>query len=217
MLVCALSGCRPGTPPGDPRRAITLGEAITKSNTLETLDLFTRKLNGFPPVILQFRQLKHLNLRTCSIGQLPDEIGTLTHLYRLDLSQTGLTNLTPAICHLSQLSYLWLNDNHLPALPPEMAALTNLAYLNADRTGLSSLPPGLGALANLKWLRLNNNQISAMPADMSGLAKNLKVLYLIGNPIQEAEKDRIRTALPACRVVFETGGTTLNEQQEMMK
>lgn len=203
--------------PDDPLRAITLDEALAKSNTLEHLDLFTRKLKGFPPVILQFKQLKQLNLRTCTIGEVPEAIGTLTNLYRLDLSQTGLTHLTPAISRLSQLSYLWLNDNPLPSLPPEMAALTNLAYLNADRTGLSSLPPGVGTLAKLKWLRLNNNQITAMPADMSGLAKNLKVLYLIGNPIPETEKNRITAALPACRVVFETGWTAHDEQQEIRR
>lgn len=180
-------------------------EALSKSNTLENLDLFNRRLTNFPPAILDFKSLEKLTLRTCNIGRLPDEFGSLSLLKQLDVGQTGLTNLTPAIGQLKQLTHLWLNDNPLPALPPEISVLSSLVYLNADRTFLSQLPEEIGALPNLRCLRLNHNRLTAMPADMSGLAKNLEILYLIGNPIPETEQQRIKAALPGCKVLFQPG------------
>ena len=206
MMGLVLTGCRPpAEAPVDPLRATTVAEAIAQSNTVENLDLFYRRLKGFPPEILTLKHLMQLNLRTCTIGRLPDEIVALSQLSRLDLGQTGLTNLPPAIGQLTELTYLWLNDNPLPALPSEIGKLSNLVYLNADRTLLSQLPQEIGLLPNLKWLRLNGNQLSAMPADMSGLAKNLKTLYLIGNPIPLQEQKRIRDSLPKCNVIFQIG------------
>lgn len=206
LLSLALTGCRPSDEtPEDLFRATTVAEAFSKSNTIENLDLYYRRLHGFPTNILVLTNLKQLNLRTCTIGTLPDDIAVLSELIRLDLGQTGLTNLPPAIGKLTHLTHLWLNDNPLPGLPAEVGTLSNLIYLNADRTQLNQLPEEVGKLANLRWLRLNNNHLSAMPADMSGLAKNLKVLYLIGNPIPEQERNRIRDSLPGCEVIFQAG------------
>jgi Leucine-rich repeat (LRR) protein len=201
-----LTGCRPAAEaPLDPLRATTVAEALAQSNTVQNLDLFYRRLNGFPTDILVLKKLKQLNLRTCTIGRLPDEITALSQLTRLDLGQTALTNLPPAIGELSQLTHLWVNDNPLPSLPQEIQNLANLTYLNADRTQLSQLPPGIGLLSNLRWLRLNNNHLTAMPADMTGLAKNLKILYLMDNPLPEQEQNRIKAALPGCTVIFQPG------------
>ena len=217
LLALVFCGCSPAVnKPPDPLRATTITEALAQSNTIENLDLYYRRLNGFPAAILNLKTLKQLNLRTCTLGRLPDEIAALSQLNRLDLEQTGLTNLPPAIGQLPQLTHLWLNDNPLPALPSEIGGLTNLLYLNADRTLLTQLPQGIGSLSNLKWLRLNNNQLTAMPPDMTGLAKNLKVLYLIGNPIPLEEQKRIRAALPGCNVIFNTGKAK-KQRQELTK
>lgn len=216
LLGLVLTGCRPTTEvPVDPLRAITVAEALAKSNTLQNLDLYARRLHGFPTEILSLKNLKQLNLRTCTLGSLPDEIVSLSHLTRLDVGQTSLTNLPPVIGQLSQLTHLWLNDNPLPALPQELSGLSNLMYLNADRALLTQLPEEIGLLSNLKWLRLNNNQLTAMPTDMSGLAKSLKILYLIGNPIPVQEQNRIRKTLPGCTVIFQAGKSVNNQQQEM--
>jgi Leucine-rich repeat (LRR) protein len=88
-------------------------------------------------------------------------------------------------------------------------------YFNADRTRLTELPQEFGALPNLKWLRLNHNQLTAMPTDISGLAKNLKVLYLIGNPIPEQEQKRIQNSLPDCNVIFHTGSAETKQKLDM--
>ena len=206
LLGLMLAGCSPAVEkPQDPLRTTTVAEALAKSNTVQTLDLFYRRLHGFPPEILTLTNLQQLTLRTCTLGRVPDELAALSQLTRLDLGQTALTNLSPAVGHLTRLTHLWLNDNPLPTLPREIGNLSQLLYLNADRTQLTELPQELGALPNLRWLRLNHNQLTALPADMSGLAKNLKVLYLIGNPIPEPEQKRIRNSLPGCNVIFHAG------------
>jgi len=211
FLALILTGCNP---PGkitiDPFRATTVAEALAQSNTIQNLDLYYRHLPRFPMDILVLKNLQQLNLRTCTLGRLPDEIAALSQLTRLDLGQTGLTNLPPVIGQLANLTHLWLNDNPLPALPREIANLSHLTYLNADRTFLTQLPQELGLLPNLKWLRLNNNRLTALPQDMSGLAKNLKVLYLIGNPISAQEQKRIRDSLPGCHVIFNAGQAEKN-------
>ena len=211
-----LMGCsRAANTPVDPLRATTVAEALAQSNTVQALDLFDRHLRGFPQEILTLKHLRWLNLRTCTLGRVPDELAMLAQLTRLDLSQTGLTNLTPAVGQLSQLTHLWLNDNPLPALPREIGSLSQLMYFNADRTRLTELPQEFGALPNLKWLRLNHNQLTAMPTDISGLAKNLKVLYLIGNPIPEQEQKRIQNSLPDCNVIFHTGSAETKQKLDM--
>ena len=202
LLGLGLSGCQPAdSEPVKPVRATTLAEAMASPDSIRNLDLFYRRLDGFPPDILKLKRLEHLTLRTCTIGSLPDEITTLTHLSRLDLGQTALTNLTPAVGQLTNLTYLWLNDNTLTTLPGEIGRLSKLLYLNADRNQVTSLPPEFGLLPSLKWVRLNNNHLTSLPPDLSGLAKTLEVLYLMGNPIPEAERNRIRKALPNCRVI----------------
>jgi Leucine-rich repeat (LRR) protein len=200
-----LSGCspEPTTPPRNPQRATTLKEAMVAPDKIVELDLFYRRLPSFDPDILKLKNLKNLTLRTCRIGALPEEIGGLSKLSSLDAGESSLTNLTPAVGCLSNVTRLWLNDNSLTSLPAELGQLSNLAYLNLDRNQITALPDSLGRLSNLTWLRLNQNRLTALPVDLSGLAQNLKTLYLMGNPIPDAEKQRIRKALPKCTVIFQ--------------
>ena len=200
--IVLLSGCSPSSS-CDPLRATTMQDAMAAPDQIEDLDLFYRRLNSFPPDILRLKNLKHLRLRTCRIGDLPVDIAYLTGLTTLDMGETSLTNLTPAAGNLVNLTRLWLNDNALTSLPREIGRLSNLEYLNLDRNQLAALPEETGSLHALKWLRLNNNQLHALPDDLSGLAQNLKTLYLMGNPIPDEERIRIRKAIPNCTVYFD--------------
>ncbi|MEI8352127.1 MAG: glycosyltransferase family 39 protein [bacterium] len=195
----------PHTPPltTEPRRATRISEAMQDPEHLETLDLFYRRLDSFPLEIGRMNHLRQLILRTCRIGSIPPEIATLAHLETLDLGETSLTNVPPSVAELKNLKQLWMNDNRLTSLPPELGRLDNLVYLNVDRNALARLPDTIGNLRSLKWLRLNGNQLTGLPGTLSGLAQNLETLYLMGNPIPVAERDRIRKALPKCKVVFD--------------
>jgi Leucine-rich repeat (LRR) protein len=201
-LAFLLVGCSRSSS-DEPLRVTTMQAAMAAPDQVEELDLYYRRLSSFPPEILQLRNLKRLTLRTCRIGELPATIVSLTGLTTLDMGETSLTHLTPGVGSLTNLSRLWLNDNALASLPGELGSLQHLEYLNCDRNQLSRLPEQTGSLRALKWLRLNNNQLHAMPDDLSGLAQNLKTLYLMGNPIPDEERTRIRKALPNCTVYFD--------------
>ena len=189
VLTALLAGCSPTPEPArNLERATTMEEAREAPDQLRNLDLYYRRLPAFPPEILMFKNLEKLTLRTCTIGELPADIATLTKIQYLDLGESHLTNLTASVTALTNLTRLWLNDNTLTTLPPGLDRLSNLMYLNLDRNRLTSLPADIGHLSSLKWLRLNHNQLSALPADLSGLAQNLEILYLMGNPISEAER-----------------------------
>ena len=203
LVVLCLTGCSPApTPSRDPERATTMKEAMEAPDKVRILDLFYRRLPEFPSDILKLRNLERLTLRTCTIGALPNEIAGLSKLTSLDLGETALTNLTPAIVSLSHLERLWLNDNALATLPPEFGRNSRLVYLNLDRNQLTALPEGVGNMTTLRWLRLNHNRLTALPHDLNGLAQNLETLYLMGNPIPDTERARIKQALPKCKVIF---------------
>ncbi len=206
LAALLVSGCSPSDQfwkkPDVGEKVTTLDDAIKKIAIVRNVDLCDHSLRGFPEPLLAATNLERLSLRKNAIGTVPDGIAALPKICWLDLGQTGLTNLPPALGRLPALTALYLNDNALVAVPASLGDLPKLTYLNLDRNKLTSLPPELGRLASLKWLRLNSNQLTDLPADMSGWTKNLKRLYLTGNPLPEAEKNRIRKALPACDVFF---------------
>lgn len=206
LAAIVAGGCSPSDQfwkkPDFGEKVTTLDDATQKADAVRNLDLYSRDLKGFPDAILKLSNLERLGLRKNAIGTLPTGIAGLSKVYWLDLGQAGLTELNTAIGRMPALTTLYLNDNALTALPASMADLSKLAYLNADRNKLTSLPSDLGRLPALKWLRLNGNQLTALPSDLSGWSKSLKRLYLKGNPLSDAEKDRIRKALPECEVFF---------------
>jgi leucine-rich repeat protein SHOC2 len=206
LSALALSGCSPSDQfwkkPETGTRVTTIAEALKTPDTVRNLDLFARRLPAFPPEILRLPHLERLSLRTCTVGELPPALATLPQLNWLDLGQTALTNLPAASLQLPNLTYLWLNDNGLSELPASVGSLSKLRYLNLDRNRLTTLPESLGALGELKWLRLNNNPLKALPVNLDGLARNLQRLYLKNTPLPEAERARIRHALPNCQIFF---------------
>jgi leucine-rich repeat protein SHOC2 len=64
---------------------------------------------------------------------------------------------------------------------------------------LKALPERLVELENLEMLILSNNQLTSLPTNLEAM-KNLKTLIAINNPFSEEEKQRIRAALPDCKV-----------------
>jgi len=199
-------GCAPSDQfwkrPDIGERITTVEDALKQPEAVRNLDLFNRNLPAFPQDILTLPNLERLSLRRNTIGELPATIARLPHLKWLDLGESKLTNAPSALNELPDLSVLYLNDNQLSELPVALGGLTKLSYLNADRNQLTAIPTPLGRMPTLKWLRLNDNRIAALPDDLSGLSKGLQRLYLRGNPIPEAEKERIRKALPNCQVIF---------------
>ncbi len=95
-------------------------------------------------------------------GEIPPELGELTHLRRLSLRGNRLGG----------------------AIPPEMGQLTPLARLDLSGNSLTGgIPRELGALSHLVALDLSNNQLTGpIPPEVSQLA-NLEMIFLGGNDL----------------------------------
>lgn len=110
-------------------------------------------------------------------GDLPGEIGQLTHLTVLDIARSQVWSLPPEIGNLTNLKVLDVAGNPLIILPPEIGNLSSLERLNAGYTRLTSLPPEIGNLSSLKNLYLGLNLFTDLPATIGNL-NNLEHLDL---------------------------------------
>lgn len=136
-----------------------------------------------------------VNLRALSIKGMDCDYGdSLLHCWALSVIPAKIGNLT-------KLESLSLPVNAISSIPPELGDLQNLKSIDlSDNASLSDI----GSIVKIKGLTslgLYGCHISRLPENIGEL-KNLKQLGLVGNPIGGAERERIRMALPGCRVLF---------------
>jgi hypothetical protein len=170
----------------------------------ESLDVVVKKhpkkgdaeglLAAFP------RTEKELMLNGRKLGTLPALIGEFSELERLWLGSTGLKQLPGELGQLGMLKMLDLSFNReLRSLPPEVGQLQALESLDLKNTGLTSLPEELGRLERLTFLDLQATELESLPACLFQM-KSLKTLSLYWTSIPPEEIERLRRALPDCKV-----------------
>ena len=119
-------------------------------------------------------------------GELPPELGDLTHLEYLYLWENDLVGELPSqLGNLPELRELSIRGNQLNGeIPPELGKLANLRHLDINSNRLSGeIPPELGNLENLSTMDLWSNQLSGpIPAELGNL-KNLYMLSLASNQL----------------------------------
>ncbi|WP_187344905.1 leucine-rich repeat domain-containing protein [Cystobacter ferrugineus] len=159
------------------------------------------KKGGAEGVLAAFsRTEKELTLNGRKLGTLPASIGEFSELERLWLGSTGLKQLPGELGRLGKLKRLDLSFNReLRSLPPEVGQLQALESLNLKNTGLTSLPEELGRLERLTFLDLQATELKSLPACLFQM-KSLKTLDLYWTPIPPEEIERLRQALPDCKV-----------------
>lgn len=126
---------------------------------------------------------------------LPDSLLMLPKLRVLEWTQGRLRIIPPFVAYLNCLETLSVDSCPLDSLPPEIGQISRLKRLGVARCRLRALPDEICALSDLLSLRLRSNQLTHLPNDIHEL-KQLQYLDLRENPIDSAEIERIRQALP---------------------
>ena len=118
------------------------------------------------------------------MGEIPNELGSLTNLELLGLHDNALTGgIPPELGRLTNLVTLALQSNNLTGgIPPELGRLTNLRTLSLRSNNLTDgIPPELGRLTNLEWLYLHTNNLTGeIPPELVNLT-DIRFLYLHTN------------------------------------
>jgi Leucine-rich repeat (LRR) protein len=151
------------------------------------------------------RRLEELHLNGNDLTSLAG-IGKLARLRLLDVSYNQLTSLPPDLTKLRALDELRISCKASPRFKNLAAELRKLQKLPALRklflinVGLRVFPDELCALP-LTHLTLNHNDLKRLPDDLGKLAR-LEYLKLHGNPIEPAEKTRLKKLLPRASLIF---------------
>ncbi len=153
------------------------GITLSPKGCVISIELEDGYLSGnIPPEIGNLSHLKVLDVDENQIsGAIPPELGNLTALEYIDLSANNLNdNIPPELGNLSYLNYLDLTGNSLNGhIPPELGNLTALEYINLSTNALSgNIPSELGNLTQLKYLDLTGNSLSGhIPPELGNLGE----------------------------------------------
>ena len=145
---------------------------------LRHLDLSSTKLRNLPTEIGSLANLVYLNFSwNKGLSILPDSIGALTMLNKLNLSGTQISNLPHSIGSLTQLELLDLRRSKLKHLPNSIGKLVNLRKLDLSNCEVENLPDSIGSLSQLELLDLRRSKLKHLPNSIGKLV-NLRILHL---------------------------------------
>jgi len=125
----------------------------------------------------------------------------LKNLESLRIRKSALYHLPERIGNLNKLKFLRANCYFLKELPESLFELQNLEYFGLDKNLFQEINPKISKLTNLKTLNLKRNQLTTLPSAIKKLQK-LSLLNIDRNPISKAERDKIKSWLPKCQVIF---------------
>ncbi|XP_024966101.1 receptor-like protein 7 [Cynara cardunculus var. scolymus] len=167
--------------------------------------------NEFPTTILQLPKLKFLNLgknmdltgslpefhnnsllehlilwNTSFSGDIPESIGSLTHLITLDLSNCLFSGPLPSeVANMTQLVQLTIGFNEFTGTIPSLASISKLHLLEFSNNKFENwiLPNWIGKLTELKQLYGSRGNIfGEIPSFLSNLTK-LRIFDMPSNSL----------------------------------
>lgn len=173
--------------------------SIEKLSYLKELNLSHNQLSFLPEDFTYIRYLEVLNLSHNEFKNFPNELIKCNYLTILDFSHNQLSEIGPL--KYARIVNLNLSYNSFTEIPKSIYKLKTLRKLDLSNNSLSKVPDRITALRKLNELDLSNNSLTALPTSIHTLS-NLVTLNLAGNSFSEAEKERIRKALPLTKVIF---------------
>ncbi len=155
---------------------------IQDDKELEKTLIGLSQLNSFSR-LKTFEKINYINLDSCELADVPEEVFKFSTLSALSLDNNYLTTLPDSIINLRNLKRLYLINNKIKTLPPNMGGLTSLKSIYLSYNHIESLPSSLGDLKDLRSLYLNNNNLKSIPDTFKTL--KLSIFNLRNNPIKD--------------------------------
>lgn len=149
---------------------------IGKLTNLESLGLYSTKIETLPDELGLLAKLKKLDIAHGVLRKLPDTIGNLSALERFFVPNNRLEGVPASICKLSKLKELALSRNNLGEVPEDIGALTELEELMLDYTRITRLPDSLGKCVKLRHMILTSNTLK--PSGWWGKLRALQKLSI---------------------------------------
>ncbi|XP_057453357.1 probable LRR receptor-like serine/threonine-protein kinase At1g56140 [Lotus japonicus] len=145
------------------------------------------------------------------VGEIPEELWTLTYLTNLNLGQNYLTgSLPPAIGNLTRMQYMTFGINALSgelpkelgnladlrlfacgsnnlsgSFPSELGDLVKLEQIYADSSGISGpIPPSFAKLKNMQQFAASDTELTGNIPDFIGNWSKLQTLRFQGNSFE---------------------------------
>ena len=147
---------------------------------LQDLNLYSCELTSLPQNMAKLRRLEVLDLYHNQLTELPPSLGRMRRLQQLALSNNQLETI-PSLRRLKRLQTLYIHHNRLTALPSSIKKLKRLRILDLNNNQFSTLPSQIGRLRRVEDLDISNNNLSEVPKELLQLPQ-LKKLYLRANP-----------------------------------
>ncbi len=155
---------------------------IHDDKKLEKTLIGLEQLNSFSR-LRTFEKIDYINLDSCRLADMPEEVFRFSNLSALSLDNNFLTTLPDSIINLHNLKKLYLINNKIKILPSSIGSLTSLESIYLSYNQIESLPSSLGNLKNLRSLYLNNNNLKSIPDTFRTL--NLNIFNLRNNRIKD--------------------------------
>ena len=164
-----------------------------------------RTVNSIDEAIKVDSDYKHLDLSGKGLAQLPVDSYKLKEVWvsTLDLRDNNLSDINTEICWFEKLIYLYLDNNRIEKLPKADCSNKEI-YINTvslKNNNIKKIDDTMGSL-RVSHLDLSHNQISTVSNNFFINSQKIKKLILTGNPLSEAEIEKVRKALPNAEVVF---------------
>lgn len=135
-------------------------------------------------------------------NQIPRNYQELKELRVLDLSHLRLPTI-PVIAGFTNLEELYLNNNQLRNLEFKAYSLPNLRVINLSSNELYELPKSICSLESLEALYVANNELSFLNSAQLLNLKNLSVLSIENNKIENFSPYHLLKYLPNLTVYDE--------------
>ncbi len=129
--------------------------------------------------------LQSLDIGSCHLTELPQELSLLVNLERVWLMYNSLTAPFEVLSKLPQLTFIMLHTNKIKYIPPVISKMVNLEHIGLGNNKITGISKELFRLPFLGNVSLYANQLKIDCIPNSLKESKLKFIGLSDNQIDE--------------------------------